>query len=202
MGRSSQCPPELLDGAAEAAREKDDGCYEEDREQQGVHVAHPAQEIWQCRYEQSAQDRSRDGPRASEDRDQQEVDRSIHPKAVDADERDVVSKETSCERTKEGAGDEHPFFKSSDIHAEHRRRRWSVPHRPHRYSRSRIQQIAVNQNYDQDNRPHQIVEAKGCIEGVVEQRYRRNSSNAQRSASEPLPLQKKHMADDGESESS
>ena len=97
MGRSSQRPPEPFDGAAEAAWEKDDGYDEEDPEQQGVHIAQPAQEIWQCRYEQSAQDRSRDGPRAAEDRDQQEVDRPIHPKAVDANERDVVSKETSCE---------------------------------------------------------------------------------------------------------
>ena len=54
----------------------------------------------------------------------------------DADERHVMSKETPGERTKKRAGDEHPFFKSSDIHTEHRRRRRSVPHRPHRYSRS------------------------------------------------------------------
>src|SRR5262249_7870427 len=101
---------------------------------------------------------------------QQEVDRPIHPEAVDAYEGNVVSKETPCEGTKESAGDEHFFFKSGGVHTEYRRCRWRITHRPHRYSRSRIQHIAVNQNYEQDNRPHQIIETNGCIERVAEQR--------------------------------
>ena len=102
MGRSTECSPEPPDGAAEAAREKDDDRDEAGREQQGVHVSQLAQQIWQCRYKQSAQDRSRDGPRAAEDSDQQEVDRPIHPKAVDANERDVVSKETPSRKNQGG----------------------------------------------------------------------------------------------------
>src|SRR5262249_19564251 len=37
---------------------------------------------------------------------------------------------------------------------------------------------------------------------IAEQRYRGNAANAQRSASEPLPFEEKHVADDSESESS
>ena len=59
--------------------------------------------IRQCRDKEGSKDRSSDGPSAAKNSYQEEIDCPVNTKAVNAHERDVMSKKTSCERTENSA---------------------------------------------------------------------------------------------------